>query len=205
MVADRVVVETRRAGSRRGLALDVSDGKGSYEIAPLALDDAPARGTRVILHHQRGLRRLPRALADRAAHQASIRAPSRCRSTSSRSPAPSRARVDRRRGALGQAEVATITPEEYTEFYRGLGGQFDEPALTIHWRAEGRHEYTVLAFVPGSQAVRPVRSRSARARAQALRPPRADHRRTPTCCRAGCASCGSSSTPPTCRSTSRAR
>ena len=44
-----------------------------------------------------------------------------------------------------------MTPEEYAEFYRGLSGQFDEPALTIHWRAEGRHEYTVLAFVPGSR------------------------------------------------------
>ena len=30
-------------------------------------------------------------------------------------------------------------------------GQFDEPALTVHWRAEGRHEYTVLAFIPGSR------------------------------------------------------
>ena len=30
-------------------------------------------------------------------------------------------------------------------------GQFDEPALTVHFRAEGRHEYTTLAFVPGSR------------------------------------------------------
>ncbi|MDB5641748.1 MAG: heat shock protein Hsp90, partial [Hyphomicrobiales bacterium] len=30
-------------------------------------------------------------------------------------------------------------------------GQYDEPALTVHWRAEGRHEYTVLAFIPGSR------------------------------------------------------
>ena len=29
--------------------------------------------------------------------------------------------------------------------------QFDDPALTVHYRAEGRHEYTVLAFVPGAR------------------------------------------------------
>lgn len=32
-----------------------------------------------------------------------------------------------------------------------MAGQYDEPALTIHFRAEGRHEYTALAFVPGSK------------------------------------------------------
>ncbi len=31
---------------------------------------------------------------------------------------------------------------------------YADPALTIHYRAEGRHEYTVLLFVPGEQALR---------------------------------------------------
>jgi molecular chaperone HtpG len=44
-----------------------------------------------------------------------------------------------------------ITPEEYAEFYRGTSGQFDEPAASVHFRAEGRQEYTALAFVPGSR------------------------------------------------------
>ncbi len=53
--------------------------------------------------------------------------------------------------AIWAKPKSEVKPEDYTEFYRGLSGQFDEPALTIHWRAEGRHEYTVLAFVPGSR------------------------------------------------------
>src|SRR5262249_31790763 len=53
--------------------------------------------------------------------------------------------------ALWSKPKSEIKPDEYTEFYRGIAGQFDEPALTIHWRAEGRHEYTVLAFVPSSR------------------------------------------------------
>ena len=53
--------------------------------------------------------------------------------------------------ALWVKPRAEIKPEEYTDFYRSLAGQFDEPALTVHLRAEGRHEYTALAFVPGSK------------------------------------------------------
>ncbi len=40
---------------------------------------------------------------------------------------------------------------EYTDFYRSVAGQFDEPALTVHFRAEGRHEFTALAFVPSTR------------------------------------------------------
>src|SRR5208282_5141071 len=49
MVADEVVVETRRAGGDSAWRWS-SDGKGSFTIAPLALDAAPERGARVILH-----------------------------------------------------------------------------------------------------------------------------------------------------------
>ncbi len=53
--------------------------------------------------------------------------------------------------AIWAKSKSDVKPEEYTEFYRSLAGQYDEPALTVHWRAEGRHEYTVLAFIPGSR------------------------------------------------------
>lgn len=53
--------------------------------------------------------------------------------------------------ALWVKSKSEITQEEYTEFYRGVSGQYDEPAVTIHFRAEGRHEYNTLAFVPGSR------------------------------------------------------
>ena len=41
-----------------------------------------------------------------------------------------------------------VKPEEYTDFYKSVSGNFDEPAATIHFRAEGRQEYNVLAFIP---------------------------------------------------------
>ena len=53
--------------------------------------------------------------------------------------------------ALWTKPKAEIKPEDYTDFYRSAASQFDDPALTIHYRAEGRQEYTVLVFVPGSR------------------------------------------------------
>ena len=52
--------------------------------------------------------------------------------------------------ALWTKAKSDISAADYTDFYRSMAGQFDEPALTIHFRAEGRHEYTALAFIPGS-------------------------------------------------------
>jgi len=49
MVADRVDVISRRAGSEEA-TLWSSDGKGSYTMAVVEAAEAPARGTRVIVH-----------------------------------------------------------------------------------------------------------------------------------------------------------
>ena len=126
-----------------------SDGKGAFTIAPLAARKcAEARHAR---HpsSQRRLAGIPPA-ADARAHRA------RPFRRGRRADRPHReAGAEKRRIADGAAIWAKpkseMTAEDYTEFYRGLAGQFDEPALTLHWRAEGRHEYTVLAFIPGSR------------------------------------------------------
>jgi molecular chaperone HtpG len=148
MVADRVVVETRRAGEGEAWSWS-SDGKGVFTIAPLALDSAPARGSRIILHLNEAsseyaeAHRLEQIVRE---HSGAVAVPIDIVEKPGAEP---------RRIADGAAIWAKaksdVSPEEYTEFYRGLAGQFDEPALTAHWRAEGRHEYTVLAFVPGSR------------------------------------------------------
>jgi molecular chaperone HtpG len=49
MVADRVDVVSRRAGSDQAW-LWSSDGKGSYNVSPVDVSEAPARGTRITLH-----------------------------------------------------------------------------------------------------------------------------------------------------------
>ena len=148
MVADHVEVDTRRAGA------DVahrwtSDGKGAYAIAPLSLDAAPVRGTRVTLHlndasgdylEPHTIERIVRE------HSGAIAVPIDLVDKPGDTP-----RSLSEGTALWAKPKSAVTPEEYKEFYQTFAGQFDDPALTIHWRAEGRHEYTVLAFIPGSR------------------------------------------------------
>ena len=53
--------------------------------------------------------------------------------------------------ALWTKPKGEISTADYVDFYRSVASQYDEPALTVHYRAEGRQEYTALAFVPGTR------------------------------------------------------
>lgn len=148
MVADRVDVISRLAGSEEAWRWS-SDGKGSYEIAPAPLEAAPKRGTRVVLH----------LMDDAVSYTGSYRLEQLAKSQSGHVPVPitlvekpgAEARDIADGTALWVRPKSEVKPEEYTDFYRSVAGQYDEPAATIHFRAEGRQEYSVLAFVPGSR------------------------------------------------------
>jgi molecular chaperone HtpG len=148
MVADKVDVVSRRAGTAHAW-LWSSDGKGSYTVSEADLTEAPARGTRVTLH-----------LMDDAKSYTSKWGVQRIvKDQSGHVPVPidliEKPGAEAERVADGTAlwtrSKNEITKEEYADFYRGVSGQYDEPALTVHFRAEGRHEYTGLAFVPESK------------------------------------------------------
>ncbi len=148
MVADEVTVDTRRAGAEEAWRW-TSDGKGSYTIALLALEAAPTRGTRVTLklNAESGdyvesfkIERIVRE------HSGAVAVPIEIIEKPGAEP---KRLTDG--AAIWAKSKSDVTTEDYTEFYRSLSGQYDEPALTVHWRAEGRHEYTVLAFIPGSR------------------------------------------------------
>lgn len=146
MVADRVDVISRRAGAETA-AIWSSDGKGSYTLAAADVADAPARGTRVIVH-----------LMEEAKNYAEPHELKRIvKAQSGHVPVPIRLIVkpdaeaeDIADGvALWTRPKSDITADEYTDFYRSAAGLFDQPAMTVHFRAEGRQEYTALVFVPG--------------------------------------------------------
>ena len=148
MVADRVEVDTRRAGADFAHRW-TSDGKGTYAIAPLALDVAPVRGTKVTLHlNEESKGYLEASTVERIVreHSGAIAVPINLVEKAGDEP-----KTLSEGTALWAKPKSAVTPEEYKDFYNNLAGQFDDPALTVHWRAEGRHEYTVLAFVPGSR------------------------------------------------------
>ena len=148
MVADLVEVDTRRAGADFAFRW-TSDGKGAYQIAPLDLDHAPVRGTRVVLHLNSESEsyiepyKVERIIRE---HSGAIAVPIHLIEKPGDEPKSLGEGT-----ALWAKPKSAVTPDEYKDFYQNLAGQFDDPALTVHWRAEGRHEYTVLAFVPGSR------------------------------------------------------
>ena len=148
MVADRVDVFTRRAGEEKAWVWS-SHGKGHYTITPLELCDAPITGSRIVLHMNSESDefldpwRIESIVKE---HSSAIATPIDL------TPAPSEETKRIANGsALWTRQKSEITEKEYQDFYQQISGQFDEAALTIHWRAEGRSEYTVLAFVPGTK------------------------------------------------------
>jgi molecular chaperone HtpG len=148
MVAKQVDVISRRAGQDEA-AIWSSDGLGTYTIAPVALDEAPARGTRIVLHllddaHDYAQRhRIEQMVKAQSGH---VPVPVELKDTPEAEPATIADGT-----ALWTRPKSEITAEEYQDFYRSVAGQFDAPALTLHYRAEGRYEYSVLAFIPESQ------------------------------------------------------
>ncbi len=148
MVAEKVDVATRRAGEEQAW-LWSSEGKGRYSIAPLLLSDAPEYGTIVTIHLNKDSEefletwRIEKIISE---HSGAVSTPIDLLSDSGEESKRIADGV-----ALWTKPKSEITQEEYTDFYRQLSGQFDDPVLTAHWRAEGRTEYTVLAFIPGAR------------------------------------------------------
>ena len=145
IVADRVDVYSRRAGQSDGWKWS-SDGKSSYEIE--SSESCPDIGTRVVLHIKDDADAyLDAATVQRIVgqHSAGIPVPISVRETGGEEQTASEG------SALWARPRANISSEQYAEFYQTISGQFDEPALTIHWRAEGRYEFDALAFIPGSR------------------------------------------------------
>lgn len=50
--------------------------------------------------------------------------------------------------ALWTKNKAEITPKEYKDFYQTVTKNYDEPWMTLHFKAEGSIEYTGLLFIP---------------------------------------------------------
>ncbi|PTD27843.1 molecular chaperone HtpG [Sphingomonas fennica] len=145
IVADRVDVTSRRAGGDEA-ALWSSDGLGTYTLGAVEASEVPVRGTRVVLHLKE----------DAADYSQRFSVEAKIKAQSGHVPVPIflREKPDAEPqqiadgAALWTRARADISEEDYTDFYRTNAGQFDTPALTVHYRAEGTHEYNVLAFVP---------------------------------------------------------
>ena len=149
MVAERIVVTSRRAGSGEAWTWSSSGGAG-FEVAPASEDDARrvARGTEIALHLKPDaakyletyeIERIVGAYSDNIQFPIEL------------VPEEGEARQINSASALWQRAKSELKPEDYTQAYKQIAGAFDEPAVTLHYRAEGRYSYAVLLFAPSTK------------------------------------------------------
>jgi len=149
MVADRIEVTSRRAGADE-VWLWRSTGSSAFEIAPAdaAAAQRVSRGTEIVRHLKEDAKRylepfeIERVVTTYSDH---IQFPIELKA------ADAEPRQINAASALWQRPKSELTPEDYKQAYRSLTGAFDEPAMTLHYKAEGRQSYAVLLFVPSSQ------------------------------------------------------
>ncbi|MFE6402393.1 molecular chaperone HtpG [Streptomyces alboflavus] len=171
MVADKVTVRTRRAGTDSGTQWE-SDGENSYTVQ--AADDLPV-GTSVTLHlkpadsedgladylSEPKIRQIVKRYSD------FIRWP--IRMTTDRTDADGAITTDldtlNSMKALWARPRSEVSEDEYHEFYQQISHDWLPPAETIHMRAEGTFEYEALLFVP-SQAPFDLYSRESKSGVQ---------------------------------------
>jgi molecular chaperone HtpG len=142
MVADRVAVETRKAGEHESWRWE-SDGQGSFTIAQA--QDRP-RGTRITLHlkndakdylDKHKLSHIVRTYSDHVGFPISL--------------TDSEGHVTKANegSAIWTRAKSDISEAQYQEFYRQVAHTPEVPWAVMHNKAEGAVEYTSLLFIPG--------------------------------------------------------
>ena len=151
IVADRVVVESRRAGADAAEGVRwASDGEGEFTVETI---ERAGRGTTVTLHLK----------DDEQEFAESFRIESLIRKYSDHIAFPvSLATKDDDEDSDGEASVVNaatalwtrsrsdIDDDEYREFYKHLSHDFADPLAWSHNRVEGKREYTSLLYIPGN-------------------------------------------------------
>ena len=154
IVADEVEVFSRRAGSPASEGVHWSSkGEGEFEVATV---EKAERGTRIVLHLKSGeeefadgwrLRNIVKKYSDHIALP--IEMPKEHYGEEKDKPAEVEWETVNRASALWTRPRTEIKDEEYQEFYKHVGHDFENPLTWSHNKVEGKLEYTSLLYVPG--------------------------------------------------------
>ncbi|HET8659947.1 MAG TPA: molecular chaperone HtpG [Micromonosporaceae bacterium] len=154
MVADKVVLVTRRAGQGEGTRWE-STGEGTYSIEPV--DDAP-QGTAVTLHlkpedaedhlydytAESTIRQIVKRYSDFIAWPIRMSVPR----TGEGGETTSEVQTLNSMKALWARSRDEVGQDEYNEFYKHVSHDWTDPLETIHMKGEGHFEYEALLFIP---------------------------------------------------------
>ena len=149
MVAERINVVSRRAGADEAWVW-ASTGDAGFEIAPA--DDEQAgrvhRGTEITLHlksnagdylEPHAIERIVRLYSDHIQFPIEL------------IDGEGERRQINTASAIWQRPKSELEEKDYEEAYRTIAHAFDGPAITLHYKAEGRQLYAVLLFIPSQQ------------------------------------------------------
>ena len=145
IVADRVVVTTRKAGisGDEGVRWE-SEGKGAYTVETVS---AEQRGTEIVLH-------LKKEAKEFAANH---RLRNICKKYSDHISVPIRMpsvgdeegyEVINEATAMWQKSKSELKDEDYQTFYKLISHDFMDPLKWVHSKVEGKIEYTTLFYIP---------------------------------------------------------
>lgn len=165
IVAKKVEVITRRAGLKKEEGVRwVSEGENDYTIEPVK---QPKRGTKVVLHlrddmdeflSDYSLRNivtkysdhisLPIVMDNEVKEEASKDDAEEDKDKKAETKTKIVEETINSATALWRRSKKDITEEEYNEFYKHVGHDFENPMAHIHNKVEGKLEYTSLLYIP---------------------------------------------------------
>lgn len=154
IVADKVTVVSRRAGlsADQGVKWE-SGGEGDFTVEPV---ERAARGTEITLHLREGqddllsgwkLRALIRKYSDHIA-QSIVMKQEKWDEEKKEQVVTEEDETVNQASALWARPKSEISDEQYREFYKHVGHDFEDPLAWTHARVEGRSEYTQLLYIP---------------------------------------------------------
>ncbi len=154
IVADKVTLVTRRAAAPEGEAVRwESDGGGEYTIESVS---KPGRGTDVTLHLREGedellsswkLKSIIRKYSDHIQIPILMKKEEWDKDKSEYVTKDEDETVNQA-SALWARPKSEITKEQYEEFYKHVGHDFEPPLAWTHSKVEGKQEYTQLLYLP---------------------------------------------------------
>lgn len=157
IVADEVTVRTRKAGETQAVEWQ-SKGEGEYTLADI---EKAERGTEIILHLREEelefaddfrLRSIVTKYSDHISIPVEM-----FKAPVPESEGPDGEKIEAQPGeweginratALWTRDKSEISDEEYKEFYKHVGHDWEEPLTWAHNKVEGKTEYTSLLYIP---------------------------------------------------------
>ncbi len=154
LVADKVTLTTRRAGleKQHGVRWEsVCDGEYDLETV-----EKETRGTEITLHLREDADEFLDAWRLKSiVHKYADHIPFPIRMMGDPVPAaegeeekPAEIETVNQASALWTRPKSELTDEEYNNFYKHIGHDFEDPLARLHQKLEGKYEYTLLLYLP---------------------------------------------------------